>query len=76
MLSKRELAFLIIWGMIFFPLLLIWLHLYRALDAQTISYLLVYMAGLKVVYVGAKGFDSWNSSDPPTTNIQIDNGGH
>lgn len=79
MLSKRELAFLILWGMIGFPLLLIWLHMNKNLDVQTLADLLVYMAGMKGIYVGAKGFDSWNNSgEDIVTSVhqEIDNGGH
>lgn len=75
MLSKRELTFLIVYGMVIFPLFMVWLHLYRNLDNSALSYFLVYMGGMKAVYVGARGFDNWNS-DTPTTQVTIDNGGH
>jgi hypothetical protein len=57
-MSKREKMFFILWGFIFFPLLLLYLRLHFGLDAATVATMLAYLAGMH----GWQAFDNWNKS--------------
>lgn len=74
-MTKREKTFFIIWGMILFPLLLLFLLMKCDLDKSMITPFLTFMAAMKAVYAGSDGFNNWNST-PDAINPPLDDEGH
>ncbi len=61
-MSKREKTFYIVYGMVFFPLLLLFLVLHEHLDSSLITPFLTFMVSMKAIYAGADGFKKWNET--------------
>lgn len=72
-MNATEKLFFMIYGIVIFPLLLLYLVINHLLSETLVSPLLTFMASISGVYLGARSFDMWNSTpdNPP-----LDDGGH
>lgn len=77
-MNKMEKIFFAVWGIVLFPLIMLFLVMKCNLDLKLVPSFLTFMASISGVYLGARGFDNWNSTPDPEEegSATPDDGGH